>query len=94
LNVAVWSDRLVIAPDRGDSRAPLVVPITPELRPDDVARFVTAVQREIQGWGLAVADGYWKPILQMNVAPGAERQFTELQSALEGSGLEIVRRQP
>jgi len=94
LHVAVLADRLVIVPDRGDTRAPVVVPISPELRPDDVTRFVTAVQREIQDWGLAVADGYWKPVLHVDVAASAERQFAELQTALDGSGFEVVRKQP
>jgi hypothetical protein len=92
LHVAVHADRLLIVPDRGDSRPPVVVPIAPELRPEDVNQFVTAVQREVKGWGLAVANGYWKPVLHMGVAPGAERQFAELQTALEGSGFDILRR--
>jgi len=94
LHVAVQADRLVIVPERGDSRAPVVVPISPEVRPGDVERFVTAVQREVQGWGLAVANGYWKPVLHVGVVGGAEPQFSALQMALEGSGFEIVRKQP
>lgn len=94
LHVVVLPDRLVIVPDRGDSRPPVVVPISPEVRPGDIERFVTAVQKEIQGWGLAVADGYWKPILQVEVAAAAEPQFAALQSALDGSGFDVVRKQP
>lgn len=94
LRVGVQADRLVIVPERGDSRAPVVVPISPELRPDDIEHFVTAVQKEIQGWGLAVANGYWKPVLQVDVAAGAEPQFSALQAALDGSGFDLVRRQP
>jgi hypothetical protein len=90
--VAVHADRLLIVPDQGDSRRPVVVPISPELRPEDVNQFVTAVQGEVKGWGLAVANGYWKPVLHMGVAPGAEQQFAELQTALEGSGFDILRR--
>jgi hypothetical protein len=90
----VQADRLLILPERGDSRAPVNIPISPEVRPGDVERFVTEVQREVQGWGLAVAHGYWKPVLHVGVAAGAEGQFSALQTALEGSGLEIVRKQP
>ena len=92
LYVAVHADRLLIVPDRGDSRPPVVVPISPELRPDDINHFVTAVQSEVKGWGLAVANGYWKPVLHVGVAPGAEPQFAELQTALEGSGYDILRK--
>jgi hypothetical protein len=94
LHIAVHPDRLLIIPDRGDSRPAVEVPISPEVRPSEVERFVTAVQREVQGWGLAVADGYWKPVLHMGVAAGADPQFSALQTALEGSGFEIVRKQP
>jgi hypothetical protein len=94
LHIAVYADRLLILPDRGDDRPPVVVPISPEVRPGEVERFVTAVQSEVKGWGLAVADGYWKPVLNMGVAADAEPQFSALQTALDGSGLEIVRKQP
>jgi hypothetical protein len=68
--------------------------VSPELQPADVDRFVTAVQSEIKSWGLAVADGYWKPVLQFDVAPDAERQFANLQTALSGSGFAIERKSP
>ena len=94
LHIVVLADRLVLAPERGDNRPPQHLPIAPELSPADVDRFVTAVQTEIKGWGLAVADGYWKPVLQVEVAPGAERHFLNLQTALSGSGFEIERKSP
>jgi hypothetical protein len=94
LHIVVLADRLVLVPERGENRPPQHLPIAPELSPADVERFVTAVQTEIKGWGLAVADGYWKPVLQIEVAPGAERHFSKLQSALAGSGFEIERESP
>jgi hypothetical protein len=92
MNVQIHSDRIVLMPERGDSRAAVVVPIAPELSPDDVTHIVTAVQNEIKGWGIAVADGYWKPILKAEVAPDAQRHFANLKVALDGSGIEIVRK--
>jgi hypothetical protein len=82
----------VVLPESGDSRAPRIVNIAPELTPDDVTNFVSAVQNEVKGWGLAVADGYWKPVLQVEVAPGAERQYLNLETALRGSGIDVIRR--
>ena len=52
----------------------------------------SAVQSEVKGWGLAVSNGYWKPVLQAEVAPGAEQHFENLQMALKGSGIDILRR--
>ena len=90
--MTVLPDRLVVAPEQGDRRAPQIVPVAPELTQDDVQHFVSAVQKEVDGWGIAVADGYWKPVLQAEVAPGAERHFLNLQTALGGSGIDIIRR--
>jgi hypothetical protein len=92
IRVSVLPDRLVIVPERGDDRPPRAVPVAPELTPDDIDHFVAAVQSEVKGWGLAVADGYWKPVLHAEVAPGAERHFLNLQTALNGSGIDVLRR--
>jgi hypothetical protein len=92
IKVTLLPDRIVLSPELGDRRGPQVVAVAPELTQDDVQHVVTAVQKEVEGWGLAVADGYWKPVLQAEVAPDAERQFLNLQSALNGSGIDIIRR--
>jgi hypothetical protein len=68
------------------------VAVAPELTHDNVQQVVSAVQKEVEGWGRAVADGSWKPVLQADVAPGAEQHFQNLQTALNGSGIEITRR--
>jgi hypothetical protein len=92
IRISVLPDRIVLAPERGDNRTAQAVPIAPELTPDDVTHFVDAVHREVDQWGLAVADGYWKPVLQAEVAPGCERHYENLRTALSGSGLDIIRR--
>jgi hypothetical protein len=46
----------------------------------------------MQSWGLAVANGYWKPVLQIEVSADAEHQFQTLVQALDGSGFEIERK--
>ena len=92
IHLAVLSDRIVIVPEQGDERLPKHLPVSPELTPAEVDRFVAAVQREIQGWGLAVEDGYWKPLLLVEVAPDAESQAQQLETALQGSGFDIQRK--
>jgi hypothetical protein len=92
LRVSVQPDRVVLVPERGDDRAPQVVKIAPNLSLEDVNHVVSAVQNEVKGWGLAVANGYWKPVLQAEVAPGAEQHFADLQMALKGSGIDVIRR--
>jgi hypothetical protein len=90
--LAIQADRLTLLPPRGQQRPAHEIAVHPELTEDDVQRLVAAVQREVEGWGLAVADGYWKPLLVADVAPDAEGQFARLQTALQGSGLELVRK--
>jgi hypothetical protein len=92
IRTVVLLDRIVLAPEQGDSRPPQVVPLAPELTEDNVDQLVKTIQKEVEGWGLAVKDGYWKPVLQAEVAPGAERHFLNLQTALSGSGMDIIRR--
>ena len=92
LRVNIAQDRVVLVPERGDDRPPQVVKIAPNLSLEDVNHVVSAVQNEVKGWGLAVSNGYWKPVLQADVAPGAEQQFADLQMALKGSGIDVVRR--
>ena len=66
--------------------------IDPNLSLEDVNHVVSAVQNEVKGWGLAVSNGYWKPVLQADVAPGAEQHFSDLQMALKGSGIDVIRK--
>src|SRR5262245_30251281 len=92
MRVSIEPDRVVLVPERGDDRPPQVVKIAPNLSLEDVNHVVSAVQNEVKGWGLVVSHGYWKPVLQAEVAPGAEQHFENLQMALKGSGIDIVRK--
>jgi hypothetical protein len=92
IHVAVLSDRLVIVPDKGDSRPPLQIPISPRLQAAEVEAFVKNVQSEMKSWGLAVENGYWKPQLLMDVGPDAEQQAVDLSILLEGSGFDLQRK--
>jgi len=57
IHVSVLRDRVILVPEQGDNRPPQHLQISPDLAPAEVDRFVAAVQREIQGWGLAVEAG-------------------------------------
>lgn len=94
IHVAVLLDRIVLVPERGIDRPPQHMKVSRELTPQEVDAFVAAVQREMKSWGLAVQNGYWKPVLQMEVAPDSEQLFADLQAALENSGFAIERKQP
>ncbi|MFW6169343.1 MAG: DUF4200 domain-containing protein [Planctomycetota bacterium] len=93
LRLAVLPDRLIILPDRGERRAPEVVLIDGEMT-ERIDEFVSRIWDRIEGWGMAVAGGYWKPVLRVDVAQGAESRFRQLKVLLQGSGLEVRRKAP
>lgn len=92
INVAILADRVVLIPERGDTRPAQQLLISPELTQPEADAFVEGVQNEMHGWGLAVEGGYWKPVLEIEVAPDAEHHFRDLQTALQGSGFEVQRK--
>jgi hypothetical protein len=89
--VQCYYDRLVIVPDQSDGGEPQVVPVVGSVR-GSIEQFVSDVWTHMDGWGMAVAGGYWKPVLKVWVAPGAETRFRELEILLKDSGMEVERR--
>ena len=94
IHVAVLADRFVLVPDPGDDRPPKHLRISPVMTQAEADALVAAIQREMSGWGLAVENGYWKPVLEVEVASDAERHFADLQTALQNSGFDIQRKTP
>ena len=84
-------DRLVLVPESGLSGRQEIVLDT--YTSDSMDEFVSAVWHYMDNsWGIAGHDMYWKPVLKVEVAPGAERRFEDLQTLLKGSGLRVERR--
>jgi hypothetical protein len=46
----------------------------------------------MDSWGIAGRGMYWRPILHVYNAPGAEGRADDLEALLEGSGLEVKRK--
>lgn len=93
IRIRVEDDRYLILPERGERRAPRVVPLVRSAAGAS-EELVKQINEEVQSWGIAVANGYWKPVLNVEVAPGSDARFLELQALLDGSGLEVRRRSP
>lgn len=91
ITVHCYPDRLVVLPDRRDTRDPQTVPLAGATR-DAMEPLVAAVWTHMERWGMAVAGGYWKPKLLVTVFPGAETRFWELQALLADSGIDVERR--
>jgi hypothetical protein len=91
IRLAVQKDKLILLPER-DDRRPQEIGLSPEMTTKEIDILVAGVQRQMRSWGIAVDGGYWKPALSVDVQPGAEDRFAELQSALSGSGIEVQRK--
>ncbi len=91
IRITMQKDKLILLSEREDRR-PQEIGLSPEMTSKEVDILVAGVQRQMRGWGIAVDGGYWKPALSVDVQPGAEDRFAELQSALNGSGIEVQRK--
>jgi hypothetical protein len=91
IQVQCLPDRLLVMPEKGDYQGPVVVEMAEETS-SAVDSLVSAIWKKMESWGIAAEAGYWKPIVRVQVAPGAEDRFQELQSLLTGSGLVVERK--
>jgi hypothetical protein len=90
MRIECYADRLAVVSDRGPA-GNKVVPLGPRTVAS-VDLFISAVWEEMAAWGMAGRGMYWRPVLQVRVAPDAERRFAELSALLEGSGLRVERK--
>lgn len=87
IRVDCTADAVTIVPD--DRRSgPRVIDVRGTTR-DSVEQFVSAVWEHMRSWGIAGRGMYWKPVLNLHVAPGGQQRARELQQLLERSGMEV-----
>ena len=91
IRVVCYNDRWVLMQDNKTTSNQVTVPIgqSPQASAEKLAQAITD---RVGGWGIALGGGYWKPELLVDVAPGAEGRFGQLERLLEGSGLNVKRR--
>lgn len=85
-------DRLVVLQERGgvEPSKTIMTRGNPDKKIDE---FVEQVRKHVESWGAPPPRGYWKPMLFVQVKPGAEPQFQRLQLLLDNSGFELKRSQ-
>jgi heme exporter protein D len=88
VHVELHHDRLIILPDRGDHRDPQTFPVQGAMR-RSIQPFVSGVWGHTERWGMAVAGGYWKPVIRVQVAPDAHHRLRELETLMQDSGIEV-----
>ncbi|MEN6450313.1 MAG: hypothetical protein ABFC96_07475 [Thermoguttaceae bacterium] len=90
IRIECYADRLVVLSDRGPSNSRVV---RLGARTDSsIDTLVSAIWEQMEGWGMAGRGMYWRPVLQVSVAPDAQQRYTDLARSLEGSGLTVQRR--
>lgn len=93
IRIRVENERLMIIPAKGERGQARLIEVDQSMARATEA-LVAGIWDHVDTWGIAVANGYWKPVLYVEVAPGADARFAELQTLLDGSGLEVRRRSP
>jgi hypothetical protein len=87
IRIDCYPDRLVLVPD--DPRMPAKMVPFGDSSERSIDKLMAAVWEDMDSWGIAGRNMYWRPILSVNVAPGAEQRFEELTILLRGSGLNV-----
>ena len=92
IQVVVRENQLAMLPSRhalaGEAATGKVISLDqPMARISD--EFVAALRDRVNGWGLAGSGLYWRPVLKLNVGPGAEQTATQIMRLLKDSGVEV-----
>lgn len=56
---------------------------------DSIDEFIKAVEGEVASWGIAGNNLYWRPVLEIQVAPDGQRRADDLARLLKHSEIEV-----
>ena len=90
IRVDCFADHLAVAPEPGVA-AGKIIPM-PRGAKAAITPFVAAIWERLDAWGMAGNRMYWRPVLEIHVAPGGQQAFQDLCVLLEGSGMNIERK--
>ncbi|MCC6507710.1 MAG: hypothetical protein IT423_01280 [Pirellulaceae bacterium] len=93
IRITCYEDRWVVLPDAGSRDKPVTIMLDVSLQAsaEELAKVVAS---RVDRWGYALSSGYWKPVLQVEVAPRSEKRYEQLSRLLDGSGLQLDRLNP
>lgn len=88
IRIACYEDRWVVQaePASGEKAHTVMLDVSLQTSAEELAKVIAD---RVDRWGFALAGGYWKPVLSVEVAPGGQARFEQLKRLLDGSGLEI-----
>lgn len=88
IRVVCDADHLTLLPEGRGKQAMRVIPFKAQTSAS-VDELVGAVWDRIDSWGTAGRGMYWRPKLSMEIEPGGQRRYTELQALLADSGFDV-----
>ncbi|KAA1260606.1 hypothetical protein LF1_31460 [Rubripirellula obstinata] len=89
IRVESRSDRFVLLP--GDRRSsPEMFGVFDRNARRASLELATAIRDRVDHWGAALPGGRWQPVLEVDVKPGGEVRFQQLQMILQDSGVNVV----
>ena len=88
IRIVCYEDRWVVLPENGSSDKPQTILLDVALQ-TSAEELAKVVADRVDRWGFALSSGYWKPVLEVEVAQRGQQRFDQLQRLLEGSGLDI-----
>jgi hypothetical protein len=90
IHVVVRDNQMTFLPAKESRRGATVKQILLDQSVDTISNeFTAAVKDRIDDWGLAGSGMYWKPVLELNVEPGAHMTATRITQLLDDSGVEV-----
>lgn len=82
------SDKLIVHADGATSKVVKEIPMQGATA-DSINELVGTVSQQAATWGAAGRGMYWRPTLSMQVAPGGEARYSDLQKLMADSGLDV-----
>ncbi|NLE36538.1 MAG: hypothetical protein GX621_00775 [Pirellulaceae bacterium] len=90
IRIECYPNRIALIAERGLTGGRDVA-LGPETK-ESMDEFISAVWDYTEGWGIAGRSMYWRPMLHVYVAPGAETRYQDIEALLRDSGLPIERK--
>lgn len=88
IHIVCDADHLTLLPEGHGKHNMRVIQLKPNTD-DSLDELVATVWDRIDSWGTAGKNAYWRPTLIMEVEPGGNHRYTELQAALANSGFDV-----
>ncbi|MEM7312889.1 MAG: hypothetical protein AAF497_07030 [Planctomycetota bacterium] len=91
IQLSCGNAKLDILPEPGTNQSSKTIGFNRDVK-QAIQPLVNSIWDTIDSWGIAGPGVFWRPVLQIKVEPGADRQYEEMAALLEDSGLIIQRR--